>query len=162
METAGQPVTVEDLRGVFTAYPFTRKARFDAGDAELDRILDVGWHTARLCAHETYMDCPYYEQLQYVGDTRIQALVSLFASGDDRLARNALEQIDDSRTSEGLTMSRAPARLQQASPRSRSGGSAWSTTTEWYRDDPAFVRARLTGVRSVLSFFAARQGRTAR
>jgi hypothetical protein len=155
--TAEQPLTIEDLRGVFTAYPFTRRARFDAGDAELDRILEVGWRTARLCAHETYMDCPYYEQLQYVGDTRIQALVSYYASGDDRLARNAIEQIDDSRTSEGLTMSRFPTRLQQYIP----PFSLWwigMVHDYWrYRDDPAFVRARLPGVRTVLTFFAARQ-----
>jgi hypothetical protein len=157
VDTADEPLTVEDLRGVFTAYPFTRRQRFDAGDPELDRILEVGWRTARLCAHETYMDCPYYEQLQYVGDTRIQALVSYYASGDDRLARNAIEQIDESRTSEGLTMSRFPTRLQQYIP----PFSLWwigMVHDYWrYRDDPAFVRARLPGVRTVLSFFAARQ-----
>jgi alpha-L-rhamnosidase len=157
VDTADEPLTVEDLRGVFTGYPFTRKQRFDAADPELDRILDVGWRTARLCAHETYMDCPYYEQLQYVGDTRIQALVSYYASGDDRLARNAIEQIDDSRTPEGLTMSRFPTRLQQYIP----PFSLWwigMVHDYWhYRDDPAFVRARLPGVRTVLSFFAARQ-----
>jgi len=43
---------------------------------------------------ETYMDCPYYEQLQYVGDTRIQAMVSLYNTGDDRLMRNAITQLD--------------------------------------------------------------------
>jgi hypothetical protein len=157
VDTAGEPLTIEDLRGVFTAYPLTLKSRFDAGEPELDRILDVGFRTARLCAHETYMDCPYYEQLQYVGDTRIQALVSFYAAGDDRLARNALEQIDDSRTSEGLTMSRFPTRLQQYIP----PFSLWwigMVHDYWrYRDDPAFVRARLPGVRTVLSFFAARQ-----
>ena len=63
----GDPLTVEDFRGVYTGYPFERRARFDAGSEELAKILDVGWRTARLCAHETYMDCPYYEQLQYAG-----------------------------------------------------------------------------------------------
>ena len=68
------------------AIPFEMKARFEGSDLRqgsggqadrLSKILEVGWRTARLCAHETYMDCPYYEQLQYAGDTRIQALVSL-------------------------------------------------------------------------------------
>ena len=56
-------------------------------DCDLDfmkQIWETGWRTARLCAHETYFDCPYYEQLQYVGDTRIQALISLYVDGDDR------------------------------------------------------------------------------
>ena len=51
--------------------------------------------TARRCAGETYFDCPYYEQLQYVGDTRIQALVAhpteaptVLAAGDTGVFRS--------------------------------------------------------------------------
>ncbi len=157
VETQDQPLTIDDLHGVFTAYPFERKAKFESGSEELDKMLEVGWRTARLCAHETYMDCPYYEQLQYVGDTRIQALVSLYTTGDARLARNAIEQIFDSRTSEGATFSRYPSRLQQYIP----GFSLW-----WigmlhdysrYVDDQEFVHSMLPGVQTVLSFFGSHQ-----
>jgi hypothetical protein len=124
---------------------------------ELNRILDVGWHTARLCAHETYMDCPYYEQLQYAGDTRIQCLVSLFQSGDARLMRNAIDLLNDSRQSDGCTMSRYPTRTEQYIP----GFALWWIGMVhdyfWYVDDPAFVRRTLPGVRSVLSFFESYQ-----
>ncbi len=113
IQTKDEPLTVDDLRATFTGYPFTRRARFEGGGPEIGRILETGWRTARLCAHETYMDCPYYEQLQYVGDTRIQCLISLFNSGDARLMRNAIQQIDDSRQSDGATMSRYPTRLEQ-------------------------------------------------
>ena len=119
IETLDAPLSVEDLRGAYTGYPFVRKARLEIGDAlqsqRLGRILDTGWRTARLCAHETYMDCPYYEQLQYVGDTRIQGLVSLYTSGDARLLRNAIDQLNDSRVPEGATMSRAPTRTSNCS-----------------------------------------------
>lgn len=157
VQTADEPLTVEDLTALATGYPFARKAHLDLGEPEVDRIMDVGWRTARLCAHETYMDCPYYEQLQYAGDTRIQALVSLYMTGDGRLARNAIEALDDSRTSEGLTQSRAPTRLQQYIP----PFSLWwigMVHDYWrYQDDPGFVRQMLPGVRAVLSFFGARQ-----
>ncbi|MCL5744568.1 MAG: alpha-L-rhamnosidase N-terminal domain-containing protein [Acidobacteria bacterium] len=157
IETKNEPLTVEDLRGIYTAYPFQRRARFESGSAELDKMLDVGWRTARLCAHETYMDCPYYEQLQYAGDTRIQALISLYTTGDGRLMRNAIEQLNSSRTAEGATYSRAPSRLQQYIP----PFSLWwigMVHDYWmYQNDPQFVRQMLPGVRSVLSFFAARQ-----
>jgi alpha-L-rhamnosidase len=157
IETRGEPLSVEDFRGVYTGYPFERKARFDAGSERIDRMLDVGWRTARLCAHETYMDCPYYEQLQYAGDTRIQALVSYYKTGDARLARNAIAQLDDSRTAEGTTMSRAPTRQQQYIP----PFSLWwigMVHDYWrYVDDPVFVRDMLPGVRAVLGFFARHQ-----
>ena len=82
----------------------------------LSKIWDVGWRTARLCAHETYMDTPYWEQLQYVGDTRIQALLSLYVGGDDRLVKNAIELFDESRMPDGLTQSRYPTMLPQIIP----------------------------------------------
>jgi alpha-L-rhamnosidase len=154
VETKGEPLTVEDLRGVYTGYPFEMRAKFDADSERLDKILEVGWRTARLCAHETYMDCPYYEQLQYVGDTRIQALVSFYNAGDARLVKNAIAQINDSRTAEGATMSRAPTRQQQYIP----PFSLWwvgMVHDYWrYQDDAEFVREMLAGVRAVLGFFA--------
>lgn len=153
IETAAEPLVIEDLRARATGYPFEVKAKFDSG-VELHRQMwDVGWRTARLCAHETYMDCPYYEQLQYAGDTRIQSLVSVFVTGDGRLMRNAIEQLDSSRTPEGATFSRAPSVLQQYIP----PFSLWwvgMVHDYWrYVDDPAFVKEMLGGVRAVLGFY---------
>jgi hypothetical protein len=153
IQTKAEPLTIDDLRGVYTGYPFAMKARFDGPD-RLSKMLEIGWRTARLCAHETYMDCPYYEQLQYAGDTRIQALVSYYNAGDPRLARSAIEQLNDSRTAEGATMSRAPTRQQQYIP----PFSLWwigMVHDYWrYVDDAQFVRGMLPGVRAVLGFFA--------
>jgi hypothetical protein len=157
IETGDDPLTIEDLRGIYTGYPFEFKARFDGGSGLLTRILEVGWRTARLCAHESYMDCPYYEQLQYAGDTRIQCLISYYNAGDGRLARNAISHLGDSRTSEGLTMSRAPTRQPQYIP----PFSLWwigMLHDYWrYQDDSEFVRLRLSGTRPVLDFFAGLQ-----
>ena len=154
IETKEESLRIDDLRGVYTGYPFAMKATFEAGSERLDNILKVGWRTARLCAHETYMDCPYYEQLQYAGDTRIQCLVSLYNTGDARLMKNAIAQLNDSRTAEGATMSRAPTRQQQYIP----PFSLWwigMVHDYWrYQDDTDFVRAMLPGVRAVLSFYA--------
>jgi alpha-L-rhamnosidase len=158
IETADEPLTIETLHGIYTGYPFVERASFHAPgsseDGEIQQILATGWRTARLCAHETYMDCPFYEQLQYGGDTRVQMLVSLYMTGDSRLMKNGIELLDDSRTSEGATYSRAPSRLQQYIP----PFSLWwigMVHDYWmYVDDPEFVRRMLPGVRAVLSFFA--------
>ena len=120
-------------------------------------MLEVGWRTARLCAHETYMDCPYYEQLQYVGDTRIQALVSLYASGDARLMRQAIDAVDATRTPEGLTYSRAPSELQQYIP----PFSLWwigMVHDYWmHQEDAEYVRSNLKGIRAILRFYEEHQ-----
>ena len=107
---------MESLTANFTAYPFEERASFKSNDADLDKIWQISWRTARLDAHETYMDTPYYEQLQYVGDTRIQALISYSVAGDDRLARQALEAFNLSRIPEGITRSRYPSSLPQNIP----------------------------------------------
>ncbi|MFI5188276.1 MAG: alpha-L-rhamnosidase N-terminal domain-containing protein, partial [Chitinophagales bacterium] len=151
--TKDEPLVIDDLYGIFTGYPFTMNAKFDAGNDTLDKILETGWRTARSCAMETYMDCPYYEQLQYVGDTRIQCLVSIYNSGDDKLMRNAITLLDDSRMAEGATLSRYPtANAQEIPP-----FSLWwigMIHDYWmYRNDEAFVKSKLPGIRQVLWFF---------
>jgi len=151
--TGDQPLVLNDIYGTFVGYPFEQKAQFRANRPELDSMLAIGWHTARLCAIETYMDCPYYEQLQYVGDTRIQALVSLYNSGDDRLVKNAIEQIDESRRPEGVTLSRYPTQMPQLIP----PFSLWwigMLHDYWrYGRDTAFAISKLPGTRQVLNFF---------
>ena len=151
--TGDEALGIDSLYVTHVHFPFERKAAFDAGDESLAKILDVGWRTATLCAHETYMDCPYYEQLQYAGDTRTQCLISLFNTGDARLMRNAIDLLNDSRLSEGATMSRYPSRMEQYIP----GFCLWWIGMVhdywWYVDDEEFVRRMMPGVRAVLSFF---------
>ncbi len=158
VKTAEEPLRLDALKAHATGYPFTLRARVESADPTLDRIFAVGWRTARLCAHETYVDCPYYEQYQYVGDTRIQALLSYALTGDDRLARQAIAAFDHSRRAEGLTSSRYPAREPQYIP---PFSLLWIGMVHdfWmYRGDPGFVRARLGGTRAVLEWFLDRQG----
>lgn len=156
VKTGAEPVTLDDYRGEFTAYPFVRRAHFTSNDPTLEKIMDVGWRTAQLCAHETYMDCPYYEQLQYVGDTRIEALISYYMTGDDRLARNAIELLNDSRTPEGLTQSRYPSFLPQYIPPFSLYWIGMLHDFWWYRGDVEFLRPYLVNMHGVLAWYQAR------
>jgi alpha-L-rhamnosidase len=151
--TGDEPLAINDFYGIFTAYPFKEKGSFTGSDPALKNIWDVGWRTARLCANETYYDCPYYEQLQYVGDTRIQALLSLYVAGDDRLMRNALTLYDQSRLPEGITQSRYPTEVAQMIP---PFSLFWIDMIHDYyrfRDDPEFVEGFLPGIGGTLSWF---------
>ena len=153
VKTGAAPLTLQDFCNLFTAYPFEQQAVFESNDISLSKIWDVGWRTARLCAQETYYDCPYYEQLQYIGDTRIQALISLYVSGDDRLMRKAIQLFDDSRISDGITQSRYPTHVDQFIP----PFSLWwvSMVHDYFmhREDAEFIQSKLPGVKSVLDYF---------
>jgi hypothetical protein len=153
IRTAEQPLRVHDLHGIFTAYPFELRARFDSDLAWIGDMWAINWRGARLCAFETYFDTPYYEQLQYVGDTRIQALISLYMTGDDRLVRQALTHFDLSRIPDGITASRYPSSLGQYIP---TFSLLWIAMVHDYwmhRDDPELVRGFLPGVRGVVGWF---------
>jgi alpha-L-rhamnosidase len=155
--TANEALQVERLRAWFTAYPFEQRGRFDSEDSSLDSIWEIGWRTARLDAHDTYMDTPYWERLQYVGDTRIQALISYTVAGDDRLARQAIEAINDSRIPDGITQSRYPSSLPQYIPTFSLLWIGMVHDFYFYRDDADFVRAQLGGTRTVLDWYLQRQ-----
>jgi len=147
-----QPLTIHDFSSRFTAYPFQENARFESSDSSLKTIWETGWRTARLCAFDTYMDCPYYEQLQYIGDTRIQALVSLYVSGDDRLMKNAISQFYDSRITDGLTQSRYPSTMKQVIPPFSLFWIAMIHDHWMHKQDPEFVKQYLQAVKEVLAW----------
>ena len=154
IQTGSEPLTLESLQGEYTAYPFEERASFESKDPDLKQIWNISWRTAQLDAHETYMDTPYWEQLQYVGDTRIQALISYAVTGDDRLAKQAIQSFDDSRIPEGLTQSRYPTSQPQIIP---TFSLLWIGMLHdyWmYRPDASPVKAALPGTRTVLTWFS--------
>lgn len=153
VQTKEEPLVIEGVYGTFTGYPFKKVAQVQGDDPDLQQIMDIGWRTARLCAVETYMDCPYYEQLQYIGDARIQALVTLYNTNDDAMVKQALDLMDHSRIAEGITLSRYPTDLHQQIPTF----SLWyigMLHDYWrYRPDSAFVQQKMNSVRGILQFF---------
>jgi len=158
--TGDEALRVHDLNGIFVAYPFKLAATFSSDLPWLSDMWEINWRGARLCAWETYFDTPYYEQLQYVGDTRIQALITLYMSADDRLVRQAIEHFDLSRIPEGITSSRYPSDLGQYIP---TFSPIWIAMVHDYwmhREDAEYVRGFLPGIRAVLSWFERRMDDT--
>ena len=101
----------------FITYPFKKWLSFSApNDPVLEKIYQVGCHTLKCCSHEHFEDCPYYEQLQYAGDSRVEALCSYAATGDDSLGRHSLRMFGYSQLSNGMTQSRFPSVFTQIIP----------------------------------------------
>jgi alpha-L-rhamnosidase len=153
VQTQDSPLEIIDLSFLQTHYPYRWQGNFTCDDARLAKIIPMGKRVMEMCSHETFMDCPYYEQLMYVGDTRLEALVAHTWTGDARLPRRAIDLFDKSRKSPGFTQSRYPARLQQVIPPFSAWWVAMVHDYMMWADDLKFVKAMLPGVRSVLDAF---------
>ena len=157
VETGDEPLVLDKLEANYTAFPFKTLASFTSSDPDLEKIWKIGWHTGQLDAHETYMDTPYYEQLQYSGDTRLQALITYAMTGDDRLPRQAIKALDDSRIPLGITASRYPSSLPQYIPTFSLLWIGMIHDNYMYRPDTAFTKSMLPGTHTVLDWFASYQ-----
>lgn len=113
--------TIESFDVMETGYPLIDEAKWKSSEPDHPKLWEVSLRTARRCAGETYFDCPYYEQLQYTGDTRIQAQIGRYFSRDRRLQRLAINTFSWSEISSGLLQSRYPSRVNQIIP----GFSLW-------------------------------------
>ena len=153
VKTAAEPLTLHRLALGENRYPYENEGRFDGGDGSLAEVIQLAVRGIQMCSHETYMDCPYYEQLMYDGDTRLELLTTNVMSRDDRLIKRTVELFDFSRGNGGLVNERFPAYLPQHSP---TFSMIWAMMLADYaawHNDPAFVKARVIGLRSMLEQF---------
>lgn len=116
VQTSDAPLTLTKPALMETGYPLEEKTTFHASDPALNALWDISKRTLRRCMHETYEDCPYYEQLQYTMDTRLQILFTYALSGDTRMARRTIDDFHASILPEGILQSRYPCQNTQVIP----------------------------------------------
>jgi hypothetical protein len=153
VKTGNEPLTVHRLALDESRYPLANESSFDDGDPALPGVIGLAVRGLQMCAHETYMDCPYYEQLQYVGDSRLELLTTYAITRDDRLAKRDIQLFDFSRRNWGFVNERYPAYLPQQSPTFSLIWALMLNDYAFWRNDPAFVKARVIALRSMLEHF---------
>ena len=152
IETQDESLFLDDFLGYYTAYPFEEKSSFKSNDEQLNEIWDVAWRTLKNSSVETYVD-PYYEQLQYIGDSRVQSMVSIYVADDDKLMKKAIKSFDDSRLPMGLTASRFPSYIVQVIPTYSLLWIGMMHDFYMYRDEPDYLKQFVPGILSVLGWF---------
>lgn len=152
-ETKDEPMTLLSFGYEETGYPLAVKTRVRADDQDFEAIWDISERSLRRCMHETYEDCPFYEQLQYVMDSRTQILYTYAVSGDDRLARKCMDDFRRSQRCDGLTNSSHPNYESNVIP----GFSIYYILMVYdhmmYFGDRGFLREHLPHIDRVLGFF---------
>ncbi len=154
--TKNQPLKLINFTNTFIGYPFKQVASFTCDDPEINTIWNVAWRTLRNSADEIFQDTPYYEQLQYIGDTRLSSLVSIYVTGDDRLMRKAIRQFHDSKLSNGLLQSRYPSYIKQVITPFSLYWIGMLHDYFMYRNDVNFIEGFLPAIRNILDWFANR------
>jgi alpha-L-rhamnosidase len=153
IETGDRPLTIEGFGLLETRYPMEMESRFSSSDPRLDAVSLIALRGLQMCAHETYMDCPYYEQMMYIGDSRLEALTTYAITKDDRLPRKSIMMFGLSRLANGLTQARYPGRdVQVIAP-----FALWWIGMVYdfalWRGERTFVAGMMPGVRAVLDGF---------
>ena len=108
IETAKEDLELVKFCYRKTGYPLEVKTSAKASDPDFDRIWEISERTLCRCMHETYMDCPFYEQLSYAMDSRAEILFTYATAADDRLARRCMEDFKFSRRADGMINSCSP------------------------------------------------------
>ncbi|WWC60750.1 uncharacterized protein I303_103326 [Kwoniella dejecticola CBS 10117] len=154
VEVGKQPVQLVSFKATQVNYPLDVKGDWrEAGDEYSERIWDVSIRTLRNCMFDGYSDCPFYEQLQYSGDSRSVGLFHYLISGDDRLMRQAIINYAASITPEGLTQSRFPSHVPQIIAAFSLYWILQVCDHHLYFGDTAFTKSFIPRIDGVFEFF---------
>ena len=160
IRTEDEPLTLHALSYEETGYPLDARTTVTTSDPTLAPIWDISLRTLRRCMHDTYMDCPFYEQLQYVQDTRSEILYTYAVSADDRLARQAIDDFARSQRADGLLNACYPNKNANVIP----GFSLYYILMlhdhMMYFGDRALIREHLPTVERILRFFRSHRTRS--
>lgn len=91
IETKDSAMILYKPNFIQTGYPLEIKASFKSCFDWTRYLWETSLRTLKNCMHDTYIDCPYYERMQYAMDTRLEILFTYMVSGDTRLAKKAIE-----------------------------------------------------------------------
>lgn len=89
-------------------YPLNAQSWIRADKPWVEQVFAMCVRTLRSCMMDAYMDCPFWEQMQYPMDTRLQMMFTYACSTDTALARQAIRAFHDSMLPVGLIQGRAP------------------------------------------------------
>lgn len=149
LRTASEPLRLEAFSVRRTGFPFRAEGEFSCDTPGLNDVWPLLKGGLEHCAHEQWVDCPYYEQLSYVGDNTTQ-LSFYCLTRDDALTRRSLELFDWSRHENGWIAERYPSSIRQDSFTYSMLYPCLVRDYAYWRRDERFVCERLPGIRAMM------------
>lgn len=153
VKTGDEPLELTSIGLFETRYPADVESSFACDDTTLDAVGRICVRGLQTCMHETFVDCPYYEQQMYPGDTRIEMLAAGMLNSDDRLVRNCLALFDCARRDDGMLPMNWPTRQQQESATYTLMWPLALADFAMWRENQSWLRVRIPGLRHTMSGF---------
>tara|TARA_R110002074_G_scaffold399036_1_gene591663 strand:- start:12245 stop:14650 length:2406 start_codon:yes stop_codon:yes gene_type:complete len=110
IETKEQPLVLNSFKNHRSRTTIPSVAKFATDNDMYNQIFDICKRTIDICTQDYFLSDAYYETMQYVGDSKIQALTWQAMSGNTEHTKNAIRQFDHSRDSEGNILGAYPLR----------------------------------------------------
>ncbi|MEH6953710.1 family 78 glycoside hydrolase catalytic domain [Neobacillus drentensis] len=106
------PCKIFKVKVDVTTFPTGNIGSFRSSDYLLNQIWDISKHTVRMCAQDTIIDCPAYEQALWTGDSYNISLMNYFTFGNYDLVKRCLKLISKSVYRSPLPESHVPSGWQ--------------------------------------------------
>ncbi len=152
IETQAEALVIEKLKFIETRYPLKNQASFISDNKKLNELMPLMLRTLQLSSHETLADAPYYEEMMYAGDSRLELLTTYQFSNDNRLAKKAIRLFDSSRLASGMIQARYPSwETQVIAPFSIWWLAMLHDYAYWQNAD--YIKQFLPGLRATLEGF---------
>ena len=97
-------------------YPFSTEGSFNSNDPALNEMWKVSVNTVNCCAHEIFVDCPYFEQQQYDMDSCLEMRFAQRMSADTKLLLKSVTDLGRSQIYNGMLQANYPSTMTQIIP----------------------------------------------
>ena len=97
-------------------YPFDKAGSFECSNEKYNKMWHISLNTLLCCTHETYVDCPYYEQGQYSMDGALEMLYTFRNSSDVNMPLKFIKDLAASQTVDGMICANYPTSVTQVIP----------------------------------------------
>ncbi len=110
IETGDSELALEQFQNHRSTTTIPSSANFTSDNETYNQIFDICKRTVALCTQDYFLSDAYYETMQYIGDTKVHALIWQTLSGSLSHTENALRQFHHSRDAEGNLLGAYPLR----------------------------------------------------
>ena len=153
IQSGDEPLELRGLAWKSAPSALSMDGVIQTSDSAWNSMVGIAKRTLEMNSQDHITDCPYYEQLSYTGDGRLELLSSYVMSRNDALARKMIIQFADTAEANEAILCRTPSSDADILP----SFSLWFVGivhdyARW-RNEPELVKQCLPALRKNMQYF---------